>query len=262
MTNEKPQFQHDGCPDCKFLGKSEAYDVWVCFKYHPENPTIIVRWGDKPHEYFSPYLTHLVYPLVTDMVSFPPDYREALEVLLNRAVSEQVHLQDCKEQKAKIVCSGCLEAERREKQMSHNKKPITIVCPYCSQEQQVFIFPELVNTNQTFTCKNCSSPIAPTLEELNQLKNESSIYLHKPLLPKFAQLQPIHFQGTFNGCDVYTNGEEIIVKYGNLDEECSYFTKESLNEILLTDTSQYSQIENAAICFLYISLNKQPENQE
>lgn len=55
----KPKYEHDGCPACEFVGKTDSdgnndpqhYDVWVC----PQGsiPTVILRYSSEGSEYSS-----------------------------------------------------------------------------------------------------------------------------------------------------------------------------------------------------------------
>jgi hypothetical protein len=52
----KPTYTHD-CEECKSLGtvhvKDETYDLYVCTKFSAERPSLIARYGNEGHEYYS-----------------------------------------------------------------------------------------------------------------------------------------------------------------------------------------------------------------
>lgn len=48
----EPHFKHD-CDACKFIDHINGFDVYVCHRVLRNDSTIIARYGNEGHEYFS-----------------------------------------------------------------------------------------------------------------------------------------------------------------------------------------------------------------
>jgi len=44
-------FDHDGCPNCTYLGQYKNHDLYHCTQGY--KPTVIARFGSEDHEYKS-----------------------------------------------------------------------------------------------------------------------------------------------------------------------------------------------------------------
>lgn len=147
--------------------------------------------------------------------------------------------------------------DQEKKQIKH-----LIQCPRCGQGAKPTTHP-LKDDLQCDKCGNIASAalwmlsagygvMKPTFPEAQEAQEtqERSMY------PIFDPLEPCLFAGTFNGRDVYLQGKEIIVKYGNSEQECDRFTKESIIETAQGDISFHSATEIAAICYLFLSQHR------
>lgn len=76
---EKPKFIHD-CKNCIFLGHHEKYDMYFC----PNEPTIILRYGNDGYEYSS----GLVFSLCKEATNKP--YLKALQLALKTEYKNQI----------------------------------------------------------------------------------------------------------------------------------------------------------------------------
>lgn len=68
-----PRYAHD-CERCTFLGRMGTEDVYACMQ-GGDQPTLLVRWGDRPEEYRSG--THLLDALTPEIKAAAVDWLKA-----------------------------------------------------------------------------------------------------------------------------------------------------------------------------------------
>lgn len=78
--SDTPKFKHH-CDACAFLGHVEGHDLYICRgDLGPDNPSLLARYGDRPHEYQS--------ALVSAVKAWPPG-NEPLQQALTYITKEK-----------------------------------------------------------------------------------------------------------------------------------------------------------------------------
>lgn len=79
----QPQFIHD-CSHCLYVGSDKKFDAYFCWRSDANTGSIILRYGNKAHEYYStPVQVAIRYDRRLMMPETETSYRIASQLLLD-----------------------------------------------------------------------------------------------------------------------------------------------------------------------------------